>query len=507
MMKKILFAALSLPLVTLPVLSAKEHTALKITGEICHAVNDNNADNRLESLLQTLAAHPDSFEAMKAQLTEDLNAQPLSAGNLKLLQKVLAQTPANFDLASLVASCMRRSGADDREILDTLERTARKLNFAAMDKNTLPQALKWCQAYLRLAADERALDRANATLELWLKNSGSHRVALLPVAGHFYTLATVLDSDFIAADPRWKDMPENRWKKRCEQVIAELKKVESCLSMQEAVPVMEFYADADLPEASRFYKQLLKRFPLDFSPEQVVLMAIVLKDSSIYDLLPAKSKYPTFEFFVALSNKEYKRARTLLSGPLKGDWEYELAYACATNNKNNINFVLRNCSTRKEFNYFTLIFILEAAHARNSITLLNYAWKKGEHQHKNAHFANSYAYVAACLNTDMTRAGQLLEFAIKIYPDNPAVLDSLAHYHFKRKDFKRAGKFIQRAIRKLDDTHSPATILLHAADIELANSNDRGKAAGYLHRALKCRQPDDREFDLKRAKELEAVLL
>ena len=119
--------------------------------------------------------------------------------------------------------------------------------------------------------------------------------------------------------------------------------------------------------------------------------------------------------------------------------------------------------------------------------------------------ANAIAYLAAILNFDLDKAEKLSLSAVKQNP-NSAILDTYAYILYKQKKFDAAHKFITLAVQNISPGENCAPIYLHAAEIELAHTKNRSRAARFLDRAFKCAKENNSEFDNARAAELQEIL-
>ena len=120
--------------------------------------------------------------------------------------------------------------------------------------------------------------------------------------------------------------------------------------------------------------------------------------------------------------------------------------------------------------------------------------------------ANSAAYSAAVFNIALDKAEKLARFALEKLPDSTAVLDTMAHIMYKKKDFVQADKFITSSMMLITPGEGCATIYLHAAEIELAHTANKLRAGKLLKRAKLAAIDNDYEFDRKRADELQEIL-
>lgn len=82
---------------------------------------------------------------------------------------------------------------------------------------------------------------------------------------------------------------------------------------------------------------------------------------------------------------------------------------------------------------------------------------------------NNYAYFLAVRDIDLDRAESLSALAIKDDPENPTVLDTYAWVFFKKKEYKLALAYIEKAIKIIGEDDENAEILEHYGDILFMN--------------------------------------
>ena len=156
----------------------------------------------------------------------------------------------------------------------------------------------------------------------------------------------------------------------------------------------------------------------------------------------------------------------------------------------------------------TINYIVDVIWVTRDRALLGKLWKAAE---KNPEKllkptqANSIAYVAATLGVDLDKAEKLSLGAVKQH-SNSALLDTYAYILYKQKKFDAAHKFISLAMADIIPGENCAPIYLHAAEIELAHTKDKSRAARFLDRAFKCAKENNSEFDSARAAELQEIL-
>ena len=117
---------------------------------------------------------------------------------------------------------------------------------------------------------------------------------------------------------------------------------------------------------------------------------------------------------------------------------------------------------------------------------------RGEMLHKidqSPDFQNYIAYTWIEQGINLDQAEKYLEKALKSVPDNYAYLDSMAWLYFKKKDYRKAKKFILEALEISEE----GVLLDHAGDI-FAALGEREKALAYWQRAAWSNDP---ELDIK----------
>ena len=107
---------------------------------------------------------------------------------------------------------------------------------------------------------------------------------------------------------------------------------------------------------------------------------------------------------------------------------------------------------------------------------------------------NFLGYYLADENLELKRAEKLIRTALKVEPDNPAYLDSLAWVFHRQGRKKEAIHNIQKAIR-LQAPNSDGIILDHAGDIFLSDGNKKN-ALKYWKKALE--HDTDRKDEIRK---------
>lgn len=109
---------------------------------------------------------------------------------------------------------------------------------------------------------------------------------------------------------------------------------------------------------------------------------------------------------------------------------------------------------------------------------------------------NNLGYMLIDLEIDVERGGKLVSKALKIEPDNGAIIDSYGWYHYRKGNYSKALEYVGRAYEILGND---SEILKHLADIhyKLGNSD---KALKYYNKALEHidSRPDIKERIIER---------
>jgi len=111
-----------------------------------------------------------------------------------------------------------------------------------------------------------------------------------------------------------------------------------------------------------------------------------------------------------------------------------------------------------------------------------------------ANTMNFLGYMWLEQNTKLDKAGELITKANELFPDQPAYIDSLGWFHYKKGDYKKALLELTRAeglIRKSEQGMQPedAEILEHIGLTQLA-LGDKASALAYLKEANGLKTPD-----------------
>lgn len=118
--------------------------------------------------------------------------------------------------------------------------------------------------------------------------------------------------------------------------------------------------------------------------------------------------------------------------------------------------------------------------AGDTIAGLEYYDKSLELNPDNVGTLNNYAYFLSLLGRDLDKAEEMSYRAVIQKPSSSTDLDTYAWILFRKKEFKKAKEYIDRALSFLEED-SPE-VLEHAGDIYFFNG-ERDKAIGYWERA------------------------
>jgi tetratricopeptide (TPR) repeat protein len=90
---------------------------------------------------------------------------------------------------------------------------------------------------------------------------------------------------------------------------------------------------------------------------------------------------------------------------------------------------------------------------------------------------------------NLDKAGELIAKANELSPDNPAFLDSLGWFHFKKGDFTQALNEFQRAEKLIPKIQSEDAEILEHLALAYQQLGDATKALDYLERAHALKTP------------------
>lgn len=89
---------------------------------------------------------------------------------------------------------------------------------------------------------------------------------------------------------------------------------------------------------------------------------------------------------------------------------------------------------------------------------------------KRADFYNTLGYLLINNNQNLEEAGQLLNKAIELEPNNYAIQDSLGWYYFKVQNYELAKRYLEEAAKNNSDNE----ILMHLAELYYVTKNQSG---------------------------------
>ncbi len=79
----------------------------------------------------------------------------------------------------------------------------------------------------------------------------------------------------------------------------------------------------------------------------------------------------------------------------------------------------------------------------------------------NAHVLNNYSYFLSVRKDKLDKAKTMSEHLVRLYPDDPTYLDTYAWVLYMQKDFKKARKYLEKALL----TSKDGTIIEHYGDV------------------------------------------
>ena len=299
---------------------------------------------------------------------------------------------------------------------------------------------------------------------------------------------------------RWQTLPATGCKKYYDETLNKLIVLEEVLPFPESVALLQVYNTHCL-KRSGIYAKKISGSRNGALREQIYESAFVSKDRKLLSLV-SKLENSTFGAFVltmyfddpskldkffqpqevqlirAVWKKEYQTAEKhsagiLASGTISSPWVVRAMLDMIWYTKNQT--MLRQIA--KAVNKDSKKFLLPS-------------------------IANALAYNFAVQGIELDQAEKLLKSALNAEPKNPAYLDSMAYLLYRKKRFKQARSFIRLALKFANPAESQSTILLHAAEIELAATKNKDAAREYLRKAKLAAKSEDSEFDYARAGEL-----
>lgn len=109
-----------------------------------------------------------------------------------------------------------------------------------------------------------------------------------------------------------------------------------------------------------------------------------------------------------------------------------------------------------------------------------------------ANTMNFLGYMWLEQGANLDKAGELIQRANQIVPDNPAYVDSLGWFHFKKGDFAKALTELQRAAALIPELQPEDAEILEHIGLAHEQLGDKPKAREVLERAAALKTPDPR---------------
>lgn len=107
-----------------------------------------------------------------------------------------------------------------------------------------------------------------------------------------------------------------------------------------------------------------------------------------------------------------------------------------------------------------------------------------------ANTMNFLGYMWLDVGTHLDKAGELIAKANELMPDQPAYIDSLGWFHFKKGNYPGALKELQRAETLLQPVSPEDAEILEHIGLTHQALGDKSKALDYLERAAALKTPD-----------------
>lgn len=122
-----------------------------------------------------------------------------------------------------------------------------------------------------------------------------------------------------------------------------------------------------------------------------------------------------------------------------------------------------------------------------------------------ANTMNFLGYMWLDVGTHLDKAGELIAKANELLPDQPAYIDSLGWFHYKKGNYPQALKELQRAEALLQPVAPEDAEILEHIGLTHQALGDKAKALTYLERAEALKTPDEKirrriEDELKKMK-------
>ena len=303
---------------------------------------------------------------------------------------------------------------------------------------------------------------------------------------------------------RWQTLPDSGCKKYYDDTLNKLIALEEVLPFPESAALLQVYSAHCLKRAG-IYAEKFTDSRNGALREQLYEAAIVSRNRKLLSIV---SKLENSEFGSFVLTMYFDDPSKLDKFFQPGDAEL-IRSVWKKDFKTAEKYAAGILSSGTVTSPWTVRAMLDMIwHTRNKVMLkqIAAAAEKNPKQLLLPTIANAIAYNFAVLNIELDRAEKLLKTALNAEPKNPAYLDSMAYLLYRKKQFKRARSFIRLALKFANPAESQSTILLHAAEIELAATNDKDAAREYLRKAELAAKSEDSEYDYARAGELKQEL-
>ncbi len=109
-----------------------------------------------------------------------------------------------------------------------------------------------------------------------------------------------------------------------------------------------------------------------------------------------------------------------------------------------------------------------------------------------ANTMNFLGYMWLDVGTHLDKAGELIAKANELMPDQPAYIDSLGWFHYKKGNYPQALKELQRAEALLEPVAPEDAEILEHIGLTHQSLGDKAKALNYLERADGLKTPDQK---------------
>ncbi len=303
---------------------------------------------------------------------------------------------------------------------------------------------------------------------------------------------------------RWQKLPDTGCKKHYDDTLKKLIALEDVLPFPHSVVLLQVY-NAHLLKHAAVYAGKLADSRSEAVRAQVYEAAFTTRDRKLLDLFPKQKNSGFGAFALAMYFNDSSRLDKFFPANEAGliravcDKKYDIA-------EKNVSTVLSSGTVSSPWTIRAMLELIWHTRNRSMLKEIASVAEKNKKKLLIPANANGIAYNFAVLNIELDRAEKLLKYAVNAEPKNPAYLDSMAYLLYRKKRFTQARRFIRLALKFSNPADCPSTILLHAAEIELAATKDKDAAREYLRKAELAALSEDSEYDHARAKELKQEL-